>query len=97
MAQANVKKKVKVYGKEVTEIIEEEGGFYPYYFKGYKLDPYMVAHVYDVKHPALFHAMKKIMCAGGRSGGKTVRRDVEEAIVALERWLEMDDGITTDD
>lgn len=52
------------------------------------VDVYRVLHAFEVTDPCLQHAAKKIMCAGGR-GAKDAKKDVEEAIDSLVRWLEM--------
>lgn len=52
------------------------------------VDIYRVLHAFDVTDPCLQHAAKKIMVAGGR-GAKDAKKDVEEAIDSLVRWLEM--------
>lgn len=52
------------------------------------LDVYRVIDLFEVTHPALQHALKKILAAGKR-GAKDDARDVQEAIDSLERWQEM--------
>lgn len=64
---------------------------YNRHWRGARLDPYRVFVLYGVRHPALQQAIKKALCAGQRRGGKDARQDVQEAIEALQRWLEMDD------
>lgn len=54
------------------------------------VDPYRVADLFNVTHPALQHALKKILCTGAR-GSKDAATDVQEAIDSLNRWLEMKD------
>ena len=65
---------------------------YPHYFKDVSgvdaIDLYHVARLYDITDPALFHAFKKIACAGKR-GEKDQAQDVQEAIDALKRWQEL--------
>jgi hypothetical protein len=65
---------------------------YPHYFKDVTgvdaIDLYHVARLYDIADPALFHAFKKIACAGKR-GAKDQAQDVQEAIDALKRWQEL--------
>jgi hypothetical protein len=53
------------------------------------VDVYRVLSLFGVTDPALQHAAKKILVAGGRGGGKDITRDVQEAIDTLERWKEM--------
>lgn len=54
-----------------------------------RVDVYRVLELFEVRHPSLQHAAKKILCAGDRGGGKDEQRDVQEAIDALCRWQEM--------
>lgn len=65
---------------------------YPHYFKDVSgvdaIDLYHVAKLYEINDPALFHAFKKIACAGKR-GSKSQAQDVQEAIDALKRWQEL--------
>lgn len=65
---------------------------YPHYFKDVSgvdaIDLYHVAKLYEINDPALFHAFKKIACAGKR-GAKGQAQDVQEAIDALKRWQEL--------
>lgn len=64
---------------------------YSHYYKTLPcltVDVYRVLHAFDVTDPCLQHAAKKIMCAGGR-GAKDAKKDIEEAIDSLVRWLEM--------
>jgi hypothetical protein len=53
------------------------------------VDVYRVLSLFGVTDPALQHAAKKLLVAGGRGGGKDISRDVQEAIDTLERWKEM--------
>ena len=53
-----------------------------------QIDLYHVAKLYEINDPALFHAFKKIACAGKR-GAKDQAQDVQEAIDALKRWQEL--------
>lgn len=52
------------------------------------LDVYRVLDLFEVTHPALQHALKKVLVAGGR-GAKNDEQDVREAIDSLNRWLQM--------
>lgn len=52
------------------------------------IDVYRVLLLFDVTDPCLQHAVKKLLCAGGR-GVKDAARDIEEARHALDRWQEM--------
>lgn len=53
------------------------------------VDIYRVLVLFNVTDPCLQHAVKKIMVAGGRGGGKDISKDVQEAIDTLARWQEM--------
>ena len=76
----------------VAATIEQAERTYPHYFKDVSdvdaIDLYHVARLYDITDPALFHAFKKIACAGKR-GTKDQAQDVQEAIDALKRWQEL--------
>lgn len=52
------------------------------------IDVYRVLQIFGVSDPALQHAIKKLLVAGGR-GHKDAAKDVDEAIVALRRYQEM--------
>ena len=52
------------------------------------IDVYRVLDLFNVVNPCLQHAIKKLLCAGQR-GVKDERRDVEEAVSSLVRYLEM--------
>lgn len=77
---------------EAARVAEQSDRTYPHYFKDVSgvdaIDLYHVARLYDITDPALFHAFKKIACAGKR-GAKDQAQDVQEAIDALKRWQEL--------
>ena len=52
------------------------------------VDVYRVLELFEVTNPCLQHAVKKLLCAGGR-GAKDMEQDVQEAIDTLERWQDM--------
>lgn len=52
------------------------------------IDLYAIAEAFGVKSNPQFHAMKKIMMAGER-GHKSLVQDIDEAIIAAQRWKEM--------
>lgn len=54
-----------------------------------RIDIYRVLALYDVRHPAIQHAVKKLLMAGARGGGKDVMRDLREARDAITRALVM--------
>ncbi|HZZ80977.1 MAG TPA: hypothetical protein VFE62_20920 [Gemmataceae bacterium] len=53
-------------------------------------DLYDVMHAYGVTNQATGHAIKKLMMAGKRGGGKSVKRDLEEAITAIKRAIQLE-------
>ena len=77
---------------EAARVAEQSERTYPHYFKDVSgvdaIDLYHVARLYEINDPALFHAFKKIACAGKR-GAKDRAQDVQEAIDALKRWQEL--------
>lgn len=52
------------------------------------IDVYRVLDLFEVTHPALQHALKKVLAAGKR-GAKSDDKDVQEAIDSLTRWQQM--------
>ncbi len=54
-----------------------------------EIDVYAVLRAFEVTHPCLQHALKKLLVAGKR-GSKSFQQDVQEAIDTLERGLEME-------
>lgn len=54
-----------------------------------EIDIYRFLDLFNVTDPALAHAIKKLVVPGMRGGGKTTRKDIEEARDTLERKLEM--------
>lgn len=64
-----------------------------HYFKSVEglrdVDVYRVLLIFGVVDPCLQHAVKKLLVAGGRGGGKDISRDIMEAIETLQRWQEM--------
>lgn len=53
------------------------------------VDVYRILSAFEVTDPCLQHAVKKLLVAGRRIGGKSEEQDVREAIWTLNRWLEM--------
>lgn len=54
------------------------------------IDVYRVCQLFGVEHPALQHALKKVIAAGKR-GAKSSEQDAQEAIDSLERYLAMEE------
>lgn len=50
------------------------------------VDVYRILRLFQVTDPCLQHALKKLLVAGGRGGGKDISRDVQEAIDTLLRY-----------
>ena len=73
------------------------GGFvrnkHSHYFKDTahlnSIDVYRVLEMFNVTNPSIAHAAKKLLVAGGRGAGKSIDRDVQEAMDTLLRWQEM--------
>lgn len=67
---------------------------YNHYFKKVKhlkyIDVYRVLVLFGVTSPGVAHAVKKLLCAGGR-GVKDARKDIEESIDSLLRVLDIED------
>jgi hypothetical protein len=55
-----------------------------------KIDVYRVLELFEVTDPAIQHAVKKLLCAGKR-GAKDGMKDMQEAVAAINRKLEMMD------
>ena len=53
-----------------------------------KLDIYRILKLYEVSDPCLQHAIKKLLGAGKR-GVKNQIQDINEAILSLKRFVEM--------
>lgn len=52
------------------------------------VDIYRVLELFNVTDPAIQHAIKKLLVAGGR-GHKDIEKDIKEAIASLHRRIEM--------
>lgn len=57
-------------------------------FGGVKLDPYRILIQYGITHPALQHAIKKLLRAGN-DPHQSLIEDIDEVIGALTRLKEM--------
>lgn len=53
------------------------------------IDVYRVLQLFGVSDPCLQHATKKLLVPGGRAGGKSIDKDIQEAIDTLTRWQAM--------
>lgn len=54
-----------------------------------KIDVYRIIELYGITNPCVGHALKKMLCTGNRSGGKTYEQDLREAVDSLNRALQM--------
>lgn len=64
---------------------------YSHYYKAVPyshIDVYRVLELFNVTDPCIQHAIKKLLVAGGR-GHKGLEKDVKEAIISLNRRIEM--------
>ncbi len=57
---------------------------------GVVVDVYDVVWAFKVTNPAIAHAAKKLLLSGQRTGGKSIEQDLREAIVAIERGIELE-------
>jgi len=77
--------------------VNTPGGFtrtkHGHYFKDVahlnSIDVYRVLELFGVTNPAIAHAAKKLLVAGGRGAGKSIDKDIQEAIDTLVRWQAM--------
>ena len=60
--------------------------------KGQRVDVYDILSAYGVTNPADAHAIKKMLCPGQR-GSKDGIQDRQEAIVSLQRAIELEGGL----
>lgn len=67
---------------------QDPGAHYRYEYRGIKLDPFRIAHIYGMTDNALFTILKKCLRAG-RGGHKNLRQDLLDIINAAQRRLEM--------
>lgn len=65
---------------------------FPHYYKDVThldfIDVYRVLDLFEVKNPAIQHAIKKLLVAGGR-GSKGKIEDMNEAIASIKRAIDM--------
>ena len=80
-----------VEGKEKISLAEQ----YPQYHKPVPkvetIDTYVINQLFPVDDPSgcILHARKKLLIPGVRTGGKSMHKDVKEAIATLQRWLDL--------
>lgn len=77
----------------VSQTEESEGRKHAHYYKDVRhleyIDVYRVLDLFGVTDPCIAHAIKKLLVAGNRGGGKDSDRDIQEAIDSLERYQQM--------
>lgn len=65
---------------------------FPHYFRDVSyletIDVYRVLQLFGVTDPCIQHAIKKLLVAG-RRGSKEYQRDLNEAIISLQRAAEI--------
>ena len=72
---------------ETSEV--DNGNKYRKIIKGSAVDVYDILLAYEIVNPALQHAIKKMLVAGGR-GYKDKNTDLREAIWSIERAMELE-------
>lgn len=92
---AGIEKVRQVELKDVrarADIFCKETSKHRHYFKNVQnlniIDVYRVLELFDVQSHAVGHAVKKLLCSGGR-GSKDYLQDIQEAIDSLQREIEM--------
>lgn len=81
--------------KQITDMYNKvsEPKKHSHYFKDVSklktIDVYRVLELFNVTDPCLQHAIKKLLVAGGRGAGKSIDKDVQEAIDTLLRYQAM--------
>ena len=66
----------------------DTGKHYRYEYKGIKLDPYRIAHIYKMQSFAMQTILKKCLCAGNR-GHNNYKEDLQDIICAAQREIEI--------
>ena len=74
------------------EHYEAPASKYHVQIKGQWIDVYDILTAYNVTNPADAHAIKKMLCPGKR-GAKDGIQDRQEAIVSLQRAIELEGGL----
>ena len=74
------------------EHYEAPASKYHVQIKGQRVDVYDILTAYSVTNPADAHAIKKMLCPGKR-GAKDGIQDRQEAIVSLQRAIELEGGL----
>ena len=72
---------------------------YPQYYKAIngltEVDVYAIHQLFEIQDfsGCIQHASKKLLLSGVRTGGKTKRKDIQEARDTLDRWLQLNPEI----
>ena len=74
---------ITVKGKKLNKYQRE--------IKGAVLDIYDILDAYDVRNPAIAHAIKKLLMNGNR-GHKPMLQDYREAIDSIRRGIELEEN-----
>lgn len=69
-----------------------DGSHYDTYYKGHKIDPYLVAKIWGITDPALFHILKTVARAG-RKQGNTLEREYDSILFTITRAIEIEQEI----
>lgn len=81
---------VNTFAKQETQVTVKA---HSHYFKDVSrlksIDVYRVLELFSVTDPCLQHAIKKLLVAGGRGAGKSISKDIQEALDSLVRWQSM--------
>ena len=92
-AWAEAEKRIDAIGHNggTGEHYEAPASKYHVQIKGQWVDVYDILTAYTVTNPADAHAIKKMLCPGQR-GAKDGIQDRQEAIVSLQRAIELEQG-----
>jgi len=93
-AWAEAEKRMDAIGQNggTGEHYESPASKYHVQIKGQWVDVYDILTSYSVTNPADAHAIKKMLCPGKR-GAKDGIQDRQEAIVSLQRAIELEGGL----
>jgi len=93
-AWAEAEKRIDAIGHNGStgDHYEAPASKYHVQIKGQWVDVYDILTAYSVTNPADAHAIKKMLCPG-RRGAKDGIQDRQEAIVSLQRAIELEGGV----
>jgi len=72
-----------------TKLELDKGNKYRKIMPSVAIDVYDIIKAYEITNPALQHAIKKLLVAGGRGGGKSWKQDLQEAQWSIDRAIEL--------